>query len=82
MKVFIVLALIGILGALASAGAFMLRRRQPPPGLGAAEPDRQPDRRMAHALAVRVALSVGLFLFILLGWVMGWVRPGGLPIGG
>lgn len=79
MKILIVLALIGIVGALASAGAFMLRRRQPPPGdVKAAEPDRQ----MARALAVRVAISVGLFLFILLGWAMGWVRPGGLPTGG
>lgn len=79
MKVFIVLALIGILAALASAGAFMLRRRPPPadPGMGT-----EPDRHMARALAVRVAISVGLFLFILLGWAMGWVRPGGLPVGG
>jgi hypothetical protein len=79
MKILIVLALIGIVGALASAGAFMLRRRQPPPGEGA---DAKPDRQMARALAVRVAISVGLFLFILLGWAMGWVRPGGLPTGG
>lgn len=78
MKVLIVLALIGIVGALASAGAFMLRRRPPPVEGEAAEPDRQ----MARALAVRVAISVGLFLFILLAWVMGWVRPGGLPTGG
>lgn len=79
MKILIVLALIGIVGALASAGAFMLRRRQPPPEGG---PAAEPDRHMARALAVRVAISVGLFLFILLGWAMGWVRPGGLPIGG
>ena len=80
MKVLIVLALIGILGALASAGAFMLRRRQPPPGLDVA--GTEPNRQMARALAVRVAISVGLFLFVLLSWAMGWVRPGGLPIGG
>ncbi|MBL8348082.1 MAG: DUF2909 domain-containing protein [Rubrivivax sp.] len=79
MKFLIVVALVGILGALASAGAFMLRRRQPPPG---AEGSAEPDRQMARALAVRVAISVGLFLFILLGWAMGWVRPGGLPVGG
>lgn len=80
MKVFIVLALIGILAALASAGAFMLRRRPPPTGTDAGSTE--PDRQMARALAVRVAISVGLFLFILLGWAMGWVRPGGLPVGG
>ncbi len=79
MKILIALALIGIVGALASAGAFMLRRRQPPPGEGAAA---APDRQMARALAVRVAISVGLFLIVLLGWALGWVRPGGLPTGG
>lgn len=78
MKILIVLALVGIVGALASAGAFMLRR-PPPPNDGEAV---EPDRQMARALAVRVALSVGLFLFILFGWAMGWVRPGGLPTGG
>ncbi|MCW5632699.1 MAG: DUF2909 domain-containing protein [Rubrivivax sp.] len=75
MKVVIVLALAGILAALASAGALMLRRRPGPVG-------REPDRQMARALTVRVAISVALFLFILLGWALGWVRPGGLPVGG
>lgn len=75
MKLLIVLALLGILAALASAGAFMLRRRQPPPGA-------EVDRQMARALAVRVAISVGLFVFVLLSWALGWVKPGGLPVGG
>jgi hypothetical protein len=75
MKVVIVLALVGILAALASAGALMLRRRHDPVA-------REPDRQMARALTVRVAISVALFLFVLLGWALGWVRPGGLPVGG
>jgi hypothetical protein len=66
MKVFIVIALIAVLGALASAGVFMLRK----PGDGL-----QRDMRMARALALRVALSVALFLFILLAWKMGWISP-------
>jgi hypothetical protein len=76
MKALIVIALIGVVAALASAGAFMLRERRDP-GAGAAA-----DPRMARALAVRIGLSVALFLFVLLSWLMGWVRPGGLPVGG
>ena len=73
MKWIIVVALIGVLGALGSAGFFMLRR----PGAGRP----QADKRMARALAVRVGLSIALFLFILLAWKMGWIAPRGLPIG-
>ena len=76
MKAVIVIVLVAILGALASAGAFMLRRRGEP------RDGEAPDRQMARALAVRVGLSVALFLFVLLGWLMGWMRPGGLPVGG
>ncbi|MDO9072908.1 MAG: twin transmembrane helix small protein [Rubrivivax sp.] len=71
MRTVIVLMLVAVLGALASAGVFMLRKGKPN------------DRRgmMARALAWRVGLSVALFLFILLSWYMGWVRPTGLPTG-
>ena len=72
MKIVMVLMLVAVLGALASAGLFMLRKGEPG----------QPTRdRMARALAVRVALSVALFLFILFGWFMGWVHPTGIPTG-
>ena len=72
MKFVIIMALIGVLAALASAGVFMLRR---PP-----QSDRR-DARMARALALRVALSVALFLFILLAWKLGWIVPSGIPVG-
>jgi hypothetical protein len=72
MKVVIVLMLIAVLGALGSAGLFMLRKGRDPGSR---------DQRMARALAIRVALSVALFLFILLSWAMGWVRPTGIPVG-
>ncbi len=72
MKTVMVLMLVGVLVALASAGVFMLRK----PG---SEDER--GQRMARALALRVALSVALFLFILLSWSMGWVQPTGLPVG-
>ena len=72
MKLIIVVALIAVLGALASGGVFMLRKSD----------DGQPrDMRMARALALRVALSVALFLFILLAWKMGWISPRGIPVG-
>jgi Protein of unknown function (DUF2909) len=75
MKTLMVLMLIAVLGALASAGVFMLRKDKE-----GASPERR-DRLMARALAVRVALSVALFLLILLSWRMGWVRPTGILAG-
>ena len=71
MKTVMVLMMVAVLVALASAGVFMLRK-----GCG------NDRKQMARALALRVALSVLLFLFILLSWRMGWVRPTGIPVGG
>jgi hypothetical protein len=72
MTVIIVVALVGILAALASAGVFMLKR---PKG----GDSQSADKRMARALAVRVGVSVALFLLILLAWKMGWISPKGIP---
>lgn len=74
MKIVMVLMLMAVLGALASAGVFMMRR-------GRKDVGGKPNNHMARALAVRVGLSVALFLFILLSWYMGWVQPTGLPVG-
>lgn len=74
MTIIIVIALVAILGALASAGVFMLKRPQDGAANGA-------DKRMARALAVRVGLSVAIFLLILLAWKFGWIAPKGLPTG-
>lgn len=64
-------AFVGILGALAAAGVFMLREgRDGKPKTG----------NMMRALAVRVALSIVLFACILLAWWMGWIQPTGVPI--
>ena len=82
MKVLIVIALVGILVVLGSAGAFMLRRGRTPTQDGTAGAAAPANRHMARALALRVAISVALFLFVLLSWAMGWVRPTGLPTGG
>jgi hypothetical protein len=71
MKWIIIVALVAVLGALASAGVFMLKSKR---DAGAQ------DKRMARALAVRVGLSVALFLFILFAYWMGWITPTGIPV--
>ncbi|MBV8124806.1 MAG: twin transmembrane helix small protein [Burkholderiaceae bacterium] len=70
MKTIIALAFVGILGALAAAGIFMLRS----PGKG------ERGERMAKALTVRIAVSVALFLFIMLAYLMGWIHPTGIAL--
>ena len=66
------LAFVGILGALAMAGVFMLREGR----------DGKPrSEKMMHALALRIGLSVLLFVFILLSWWLGWIHPTGIPLG-
>jgi hypothetical protein len=71
MKIVIVLFLVGVVAALASAGVLMLRKSR----------DSDPrGQLMARALAIRVALSVALFLLVLFSWWMGWIRPTGIPI--
>jgi hypothetical protein len=74
MSIVIAIALVAILGALASAGVFMLRRPRD-------DASPEGDKRMARALAVRVGVSVALFLFILVAWKLGWIAPKGLPTG-
>lgn len=65
-------ALVLILGALASAGVFMMRDGR----------DGKPKTaNMAKALAVRVGLSILLFVCILVSYKMGWIQPTGIPVG-
>jgi hypothetical protein len=75
MKTLIVLALIGIVLALGSAGFFMLRKGR------SADDKPVPHKQMARALAWRVGISVTLFLLVMLSWQMGWIKPSGLPLG-
>ncbi|MEW6704593.1 MAG: twin transmembrane helix small protein [Pseudomonadota bacterium] len=72
MKAILIIALLLVLAALASAGVFMLRKDDAASG--------PRDKKMARALAVRVGLSVALFLFILLSWHFGWIEPKGIPL--
>jgi NADH:ubiquinone oxidoreductase subunit 6 (subunit J) len=72
MKYLIALAFVGIVGALALAGVFMLRDgRDGKPKSG----------NMMRALALRVGLSVLLFVCILLSYWAGWIHPTGIPLG-
>jgi hypothetical protein len=73
MKTVIVLFLLAVLVALASAGLLMLRRGRASDPKGAL---------MARALAVRVGLSVALFLLVMFSYWMGWIKPTGIPISG
>ena len=72
MKALIAIAFVGILGALAMAGVFMLRDgRDGKPKSG----------NMMRALALRVGLSVLLFACILVAYWAGWIEPTGIPLG-
>ncbi len=71
MKFIIAFGFVGILGALAMAGVFMLRDgRDGKPKTG----------NMMRALALRVALSVLLFACILISYWAGWIQPTGIPL--
>ena len=72
MKTFIAIAFIGILGALALAGVFMLRDG------GDGKPK---TSNMMRALALRVGLSVLLLACSLFSYWAGWIQPTGIPIG-
>lgn len=72
MKFIIAIAFVGILGALAMAGVFMMKDGR----------DGKPKTsNMMRALALRVALSITLFACILLSYWAGWIQPTGIPLG-
>ena len=72
MKFIIAFAFVGILGALALAGVFMMKdgRNSKPK-----------TSNMMRALALRVALSITLFACILISYWAGWIQPTGIPLG-
>ena len=75
MSELVAIGFIAILGSLAAALFFMLRKG---PENGS---DAQRRRRMARALAVRVGLSIVLFAAVLLAYRFGLIQPTGLPAG-
>jgi hypothetical protein len=65
MRIFVVLAFIGILYSLASALFFLMK-------------DKGKSNRTVNALTARIGLSVLLFLFVLFAHWMGWIQSTGL----
>ncbi|MEI2415415.1 twin transmembrane helix small protein [Orrella sp. JC864] len=64
MRIIVILAFIGILASLASAGVYLMR-------------DKGTTNRTVNALTVRIGLSIVLFLFVLLAHHMGWIQSTG-----
>ena len=65
MRIFVILAFIGILGSLASALVYLMK-------------DKGSSNRTVNALTWRIGLSVGLFLLLLFAHHMGWIESTGL----
>ncbi len=72
MKFIIAFAFVGILGALALAGVFMMKDGRN---------GKPKTSNMMRALALRVALSITLFACILISYWAGWIQPTGIPLG-
>lgn len=72
MKLIIAFAFVGIIGALAMAGVFMMKDGRN---------GKPKTSNMMRALALRVALSITLFACILLSYWAGWIQPTGIPLG-
>lgn len=70
MKYIVILAFVGILGSLASALVFMMKK-------DSNNNDRA--KYMAKSLALRVGLSILLFIGILAAWWLGLITPTGTP---
>jgi archaellum biogenesis protein FlaJ (TadC family) len=78
MGYFIALFLLLIIASLASAGFFMLRRKDL--ALSDEQKKSAQNRGMVRALTVRIGLSVVLFISVLIAWQLGLIQPTGLPI--
>jgi len=66
MRFVVLIAMLGILGSLASALFYLMR-------------DKGASNRTANALGWRVGLSIALFLFVLLAHRLGWIEAAGIP---
>lgn len=65
MRIIVILAFIGILVSLASAGVYLMK-------------DKGTTNRTVNALTVRIGLSIVLFLFVLFAHHMGWIQSTGV----
>jgi hypothetical protein len=64
MRIFVIIAFIGILGSLGSALFYLMR-------------DKGTSNKTVNALTVRISISVALFLFLLFSHWMGWIESTG-----
>ncbi len=67
MRIVVLLAFLGIVASLVSAGVYLMK-------------DQGRTSRMANALTLRIGLSILLFLFLLLAWRLGWIQATGIPV--
>ena len=73
MKWIAIVGFVAIIGSLAAALFFMMRRPS--------EGDHQArSRHMARALTFRIGFSVLLFVLVLVAYLIGWIQPTGLPV--
>jgi hypothetical protein len=70
MKYIVIIAFVLILGSLASAFVFMMKK---------GDSDHHRAKRMVNSLTVRISISVLLFSTILLAWYFGLITPTGRP---
>jgi len=73
MKLLAIVGFVAILGSLAAALFFMMRRPSE-------EDHSARSRHMARALAFRIGFSVLLFALVLFSYLIGWIQPTGLPV--
>jgi len=67
MRILVLLAFLGIVASLVSAGVYLMK-------------DRGQSSRMVNALTIRIGLSIVLFLFVLLAGRLGWIQATGIPV--
>jgi hypothetical protein len=64
MRIFVIIAFIGILGSLGSALFYLMR-------------DKGTSNKTVNALTMRIGISVALFLLLLFSHWMGWIETTG-----
>ena len=78
MKIIIIIALLGVLLALAFAVYFMLSRSAQN-GQDEGDAAHARSRQMAKALKWRVILSFAIFAMVLIAYALGWIQPNSTP---
>ena len=82
MQWFLLLALLSVFAALATAAYFLLGKPPGQPNTDSQDDAAKAERakNMAHALAWRVGLSIALVLLLLIAYALGWIQPHAAPL--